>query len=320
MALVLEADRDAVAVEGPQVLAQRVVQLALPLRGEERDDLGAPGDEARRGCARRSPRCRRARRAAGSRVFQASSAAWTFWAAVSRVKGGRGGRAGVVLRGRRLGTGRTCVLRLPLSRRTIVLAVRAVVVHGPTQRPASGPWTPPRGSSTRAASRPSAWTTSGARPASPSSGSTQLFPAKDGAGGGCIWSAGTCAGAAGWLARVVEPRTTPGSAILAVFDWLEEWFGEPGFRGCAWINSYGELGATSPVVGRAGPAPQGRVPRRPRWPGARRRPRPTAWPDAVLLLAEGAMVTAGIFGTTAPAREARTAAASIIDARGDHPS
>ena len=42
--------------------------------------------------------------------------------------------------------------------------------------------------------------------------------------------------------------------------------------------------------------------------------------DAVLLLAEGAMVTAGIFGTTAPAREARTAAASIIDARGDHPS
>src|SRR4051812_47645167 len=30
----------------------------------------------------------------GSRVFQASSAAWTFVSAVSRVKGGNGGRAG----------------------------------------------------------------------------------------------------------------------------------------------------------------------------------------------------------------------------------
>jgi hypothetical protein len=44
-ALVLEADGDAVAVEGPQVLAQRVLVLARPLRGEELDDLGAAGDE-----------------------------------------------------------------------------------------------------------------------------------------------------------------------------------------------------------------------------------------------------------------------------------
>src|SRR5262249_46010362 len=43
--LVLEAHRDAVVGERPKVLAQRVVELALPLARQERDDLGAPADE-----------------------------------------------------------------------------------------------------------------------------------------------------------------------------------------------------------------------------------------------------------------------------------
>ena len=42
--LVLEADGDAVAAEAPQVLAQRVVELALPLLGEELDDFAASGE------------------------------------------------------------------------------------------------------------------------------------------------------------------------------------------------------------------------------------------------------------------------------------
>jgi hypothetical protein len=36
--------------------------------------------------------------------------------------------------------------------------------------------------------------------------------------------------------------------ILAVFDWLQDWFSEPDYRGCAFLNSFGELGATSPAV------------------------------------------------------------------------
>src|SRR3954463_11493147 len=44
-ALVLEAHGDAIAGERPQVLAQRVVALALPLAGQERDDLGAAREE-----------------------------------------------------------------------------------------------------------------------------------------------------------------------------------------------------------------------------------------------------------------------------------
>jgi hypothetical protein len=43
--LVLEADGDAVLAEVPQALAQRVVELLLPLGGEEVDNLGAAADE-----------------------------------------------------------------------------------------------------------------------------------------------------------------------------------------------------------------------------------------------------------------------------------
>lgn len=50
------------------------------------------------------------------------------------------------------------------------------------------------------------------------------------------------------LAEHVDQCEEPEERIQAVFDWLRLWFTEPDFRGCAWINSYGELGATSPRV------------------------------------------------------------------------
>jgi hypothetical protein len=43
--LVLETHRDPVAVEGPQVLAQGVVEFAGPLAAQELRDLGPAGDE-----------------------------------------------------------------------------------------------------------------------------------------------------------------------------------------------------------------------------------------------------------------------------------
>src|ERR1700750_685583 len=43
--LVLEAHGDAISGIRPEVLAQRIVELALPLAREERDDLLAPVDE-----------------------------------------------------------------------------------------------------------------------------------------------------------------------------------------------------------------------------------------------------------------------------------
>jgi AcrR family transcriptional regulator len=106
--------------------------------------------------------------------------------------------------------------------------------------------------------------------------------------------------------------------ILSVFDWLADWFAEPGFRGCAWINSNGELGAVSPAV-----ADQAR-----RHKAAFKRylgrlvaeaDLPPGLADQLALLAEGAMADAGIFTTPSSASNARAAAETLIRAAGRKP-
>ncbi|MEU4511386.1 TetR/AcrR family transcriptional regulator [Nonomuraea wenchangensis] len=47
------------------------------------------------------------------------------------------------------------------------------------------------------------------------------------------------------LTGYVAGRTDP---VTAVFEWLERWFGEEDFRGCGFVNAYGELGADSDAV------------------------------------------------------------------------
>ncbi|MGW0812210.1 TetR/AcrR family transcriptional regulator [Streptomyces viridiviolaceus] len=115
----------------------------------------------------------------------------------------------------------------------------------------------------------------------------------------------------GRLAQYVDRHEEPDARILAVFDWLGQWFEEPDFRGCAWINAYGELGAVSPRV-----ADQVRAHKR----GFREfldgladdARLPAATGGQLFLLAEGAMVTAGITGSPQPALEAREAARSLL--------
>ena len=41
---------------------------------------------------------------------------------------------------------------------------------------------------------------------------------------------------------------TPRDKLLAVYDFLDGWFRQDDFRGCAFINSFGELGAVLPGV------------------------------------------------------------------------
>ncbi|MBD0746913.1 TetR/AcrR family transcriptional regulator [Streptomyces sp. CBMA152] len=117
----------------------------------------------------------------------------------------------------------------------------------------------------------------------------------------------------GRLADHVERHETPEERILAVFDHLHRWFGEPGFRGCAWINAYGELGATSPRV-----AAQARAHKRAfrTYVGGLVADAglPASLADHLTLLAEGAMVTAGIFENRKPALQAREAAAVLLRA------
>jgi AcrR family transcriptional regulator len=52
-----------------------------------------------------------------------------------------------------------------------------------------------------------------------------------------------------WRGRLADyVADHPGNRIPAVFDWLREWFAEPGFRGCAFVNSFGEAGSVEPGI------------------------------------------------------------------------
>lgn len=53
-----------------------------------------------------------------------------------------------------------------------------------------------------------------------------------------------------WIGRLrAAVAAAPAGARLAgLFGWLADWFAEPDFRGCAFVNVYGELGDTAPAV------------------------------------------------------------------------
>jgi AcrR family transcriptional regulator len=102
----------------------------------------------------------------------------------------------------------------------------------------------------------------------------------------------------------------PAERVLALFDWLHAWFSEPGFRGCAWINVHGELGTSSQaVLDEVRSHKKAFRDQIAAWAGT------AGTADAVYLLAEGAIVTAGISGDPEIAREAGDAARLLL-ARG----
>ncbi len=50
------------------------------------------------------------------------------------------------------------------------------------------------------------------------------------------------------IRAAVDAADGPRAQLLAVYDFLESWFGDETFRGCGFINAFGELGATSPAI------------------------------------------------------------------------
>lgn len=106
---------------------------------------------------------------------------------------------------------------------------------------------------------------------------------------------------------------SPADKILSVFDFLEEWFAEDGFRGCVFINSFGELGATAPAVAAATRDHKESFQRYLAGlvfdAGA-----PGYLAPQIALLAEGAQTTAGISGDSRVAGQARAAAATLLAA------
>src|SRR5918996_2432457 len=102
-----------------------------------------------------------------------------------------------------------------------------------------------------------------------------------------------------WLEQRVEAK---GGDIAAVFDALAEWFRRPDFRGCAFVNTQAELGSSNSAAAEVvvahkralldflrGPAKKS---------GAKN---PATIAGELLVLVEGAIVTASIGSERAPA-------------------
>jgi len=115
------------------------------------------------------------------------------------------------------------------------------------------------------------------------------------------------------VARAAEGVDDPRRRMLAVFDFLEQWFADATFRGCGFINAFGELGATSPAVAEAArrhkESFQAYVNRLAQEAGA-----DEELAAQLALLAEGAQTTAAIAGRDDAARHARRAAEVLVDA------
>ena len=111
------------------------------------------------------------------------------------------------------------------------------------------------------------------------------------------------------VARADNPR----AKLLAIYDYLSDWFSDDTFRGCGFINAFAELGSISPEIAerarqhKAGF--QSFVARLVADAGAD----PNLAPQ-LSILAEGAQTTAAIAGTPEAAVHARRAAEILIDA------
>lgn len=112
---------------------------------------------------------------------------------------------------------------------------------------------------------------------------------------------------------VATAEQDPQKRVLAVFDWLARWFGEPDFRGCAFVNSFGELGAASPEVAYAArhhkDAFRAYIRELTDAAGA-----PPATASHIALLAEGAITTAAVSASPVPAEDAKQAARLLLTA------
>jgi AcrR family transcriptional regulator len=106
--------------------------------------------------------------------------------------------------------------------------------------------------------------------------------------------------------------------VLAVFDALGDWFAEPGFSGCAFINVAGEL-HTNPALRAI--AREHKVALRTLLHVAAREAEvadPETLADRLMLLVEGAIVTAHVEGDQLAATRGRSAAAALLTCS-DHP-
>ena len=116
------------------------------------------------------------------------------------------------------------------------------------------------------------------------------------------------------IAAQVEATTgSPADKLLAVFDWLETWFGSADFNGCAFIRALSEYpDIAHPIhqtAWRHKVAMQGALTQLCANAGAHD---PAALANTLSLLIDGAIVAAQATGSSAPARTARETATALL--------
>ena len=119
-----------------------------------------------------------------------------------------------------------------------------------------------------------------------------------------------------WLARRLEVLAdTPRGQLLARFDALGEWFRQEGFRGCMFIKASAEYQEPDhPIHALSGEHKRLLFVHARALAAAAGAPDPAALARALLLLEEGAIVTAHLGHTKDPAGDAKAAALVLIAA------
>ena len=117
---------------------------------------------------------------------------------------------------------------------------------------------------------------------------------------------------------MADAGADPRARLLAVYGYLEDWFCAGDFRGCAFINAFGELGGTNPevatIVREHKASFQAYMAGLVAEIGA-----PAALAAQLSILAEGAQSTAAISADPQVAAQARDAAEVLIAAAMSQP-
>jgi AcrR family transcriptional regulator len=115
------------------------------------------------------------------------------------------------------------------------------------------------------------------------------------------------------LARRVDRRRDPRQRVLAVFAFLSEWFATPDFRGCAFINVFGELGGGSATAAQVARQHKQRLHRYLAGLAADARAAdPQALAAQLLILMDGAIVSAATGANVRAAADAGAAASVLL--------
>lgn len=118
------------------------------------------------------------------------------------------------------------------------------------------------------------------------------------------------------LEEFLADYTSPNAQILALFDWLYAWIEQPGFRGCAFNNAFGELGGEAEAVTRAVQDHKSAL--HARFHDLVREteaPDPKELTSQLVVLFDGVITVASHSGSPEPAHHARTAMEALLSAR-----